>query len=49
MRRNTIRAQVETFAAQLEGRALITETLLEEVTALVEWPVAIAGQFEARF
>ncbi len=49
MRRNTIRAQVEAFAAQLEGRALIAEALLEEVTALVEWPVAIAGQFDARF
>ena len=49
MRRNTIRAQVEAFAAQLEGRALIAEALLDEVTALVEWPVAIAGQFEARF
>jgi glycyl-tRNA synthetase beta chain len=49
MRRDTIRAQVEAFAAELEGRALIAEALLEEVTALVEWPVAIAGQFEARF
>jgi len=49
MRRNTIRAQVEAFAAQLDGRALIAEALLDEVTALVEWPVAIAGQFEARF
>jgi glycyl-tRNA synthetase beta chain len=49
MRRNTIRAQVEAFAEQLEGRALIAEALLEEVTALVEWPVAIAGQFDARF
>jgi len=48
-RSETIRAQVATLAAQLEGRALITEALLEEVTALVEWPVAIAGQFEARF
>jgi len=49
MRSDTIRAQVEAIAAQLGGRALITEALLEEVTALVEWPVAIAGQFEARF
>jgi glycyl-tRNA synthetase beta chain len=48
-RSETIRAQVAALAAQLEGRALITEALLEEVTALVEWPVAIAGQFEARF
>jgi glycyl-tRNA synthetase beta chain len=49
VRRDTIRAQVESLAAQLEGRALIGAALLDEVTALVEWPVAIAGQFEARF
>jgi glycyl-tRNA synthetase beta chain len=48
-RRDTIRAQVEALAAQLGGRALIGAALLDEVTALVEWPVAIAGQFEARF
>jgi glycyl-tRNA synthetase beta chain len=48
-RRATIRAQVEALATQLDGRALIVQALLEEVTALVEWPAAIAGQFEARF
>jgi glycyl-tRNA synthetase beta chain len=31
------------------GRALIEDALLDEVTALVEWPVPIAGQFEQRF
>jgi glycyl-tRNA synthetase beta chain len=48
-RRANIRAQVEQLAAGLSGRAIITEALLDEVTALVEWPVALAGQFEARF
>jgi glycyl-tRNA synthetase beta chain len=33
----------------LGGRALIEAELLDEVTALVEWPVPIAGQFEQRF
>jgi glycyl-tRNA synthetase beta chain len=31
------------------GTALIEDALLDEVTALVEWPVPIAGQFEQRF
>ena len=48
-RRERIRAQVAALAATLNGRALIREALLDEVTALVEWPVALAGRFEARF
>jgi glycyl-tRNA synthetase beta chain len=36
-------------ASDKQGRALIDDALLDEVTALVEWPVPIAGQFEARF
>ena len=48
-RRANIRAQVEQLAAGLAGRAIVTDTLLDEVTALVEWPVALAGQFEPRF
>jgi len=50
-RRELIRAGV-TATAQVCGagcRALIDDTLLEEVTALVEWPVPLAGQFEQRF
>jgi glycyl-tRNA synthetase beta chain len=48
-RRERIREQVVTTAAALSGTALISEAVLDEVTALVEWPVAVAGQFEARF
>ena len=48
-RRERIRTEVNQVARVLEGRALITEALLEEVTALVEWPVALAGHFEPRF
>jgi glycyl-tRNA synthetase beta chain len=48
-RRAEIRRQVEALAASLEGRAIIADALLDEVTALVEWPVALAGQFDARF
>ncbi len=49
-RRSTgIRAQVERLAGELGGRAVIDPDLLDEVTSLVEWPVAIAGGFEERF
>ena len=48
-RREMIRAGVTKAATELGGRALIGEALLDEVTALVEWPVPIAGQFEERF
>ena len=48
-RRALIRQQVETLASSLHGRAVLDEALLDEVTALVEWPVAIAGEFDASF
>jgi len=48
-RRNEIRNQVESRAAALGAVAVIDEDLLDEVTALVEWPVALAGSFEERF
>ena len=48
-RRETIRDAVEQLATELGGTAVIDEALLDEVTALVEWPVAIAGSFEERF
>ncbi len=48
-RRERVRAGVSAAAAAAGGEALIVEPLLDEVTALVEWPVAIAGRFEARF
>ncbi|HXY76032.1 MAG TPA: glycine--tRNA ligase subunit beta, partial [Steroidobacteraceae bacterium] len=43
------RDQVIAAAAGLNGLALVSQTLLEEVTALTEWPVALAGSFEERF
>jgi glycyl-tRNA synthetase beta chain len=50
-RRELIRAGVSAAAAAAgEGcRALIDEALVDEVTALVEWPVPLAGCFEQRF
>jgi glycyl-tRNA synthetase beta chain len=48
-RRDRVRAQAEATAAELGGIAVIKPELLDEVTALVEWPVALAGNFERRF
>jgi glycyl-tRNA synthetase beta chain len=48
-RRDSIRAGVRAAAVAAGGTALIEEALLDEVTALVEWPVPVAGQFEQRF
>ena len=48
-RRERIREQVLARAAQLGGRAVMQDALLDEVTALVEWPVAIEGRFDERF
>ncbi|MDR9424682.1 MAG: glycine--tRNA ligase subunit beta [Marinobacter sp.] len=49
-RREQIRAGVEELArTEANGQAVIDEDLLDEVTALVEWPVALTGQFEERF
>ena len=48
-RREMIRAGVRAAAAQVGGSALIEDGLLDEVTALVEWPVPLTGQFEQRF
>lgn len=49
VRRDKIVAQVEKLAESLGGKAVIERDLLDEVTALVEWPVALAGKFEQRF
>jgi glycyl-tRNA synthetase beta chain len=45
-RRERIREQLK---ATTVGTPLVSDALLDEVTALVEWPVAITGQFEPRF
>ncbi len=48
-RRTMIRAQIEEVATKLGGTAAIDDALLDEVTALVEWPVALAGDFDPEF
>lgn len=48
-RRERIRAGVEVLAAAAGGRALIDPELLDEVTALNEWPVPLLGRFDAHF
>ncbi len=48
-RRAMIRKQVEDKAAELGGEVRIDADLLDEVTALVEWPQAISGRFDKEF
>ncbi len=48
-RRQMIRDQVEVEASALQANALVDAELLDEVTGLVEWPVALTGSFEERF
>lgn len=48
-RRALIAERVKAEAAALGAVAVIDEDLLDEVTGLVEWPVALAGSFEERF
>lgn len=48
-RRALVKAQVEEEGRKLNANAQIDEDLLDEVTALNEWPVALTGRFEERF
>ncbi len=48
-RREIIKEKTLAVAESLNGVAIIDEDLLNEVTALVEWPVPIAGDFEESF
>ncbi|WP_456377774.1 glycine--tRNA ligase subunit beta [Thiolapillus sp.] len=48
-RRDNIKTQVEKVAETLGGKADIDAALLDEVTALNEWPVAITGSFEEKY
>jgi glycyl-tRNA synthetase beta chain len=40
---------VQAAAEAAGGRAVVDPTVLDEVTALTEWPVPLAGEFEPRF
>ena len=48
-RRQLILEQILELASSLNGDAVIPEALLEEVCGLVEYPVALVGQFEEHF
>lgn len=48
-RREMIRTSATHAAQAIGGIAVIDPELLDEVTALVEWPVAVTGSFDARF
>ena len=48
-RRATIADQAKASAASIGGEAVIDEDLLDEVTNLVEWPMAVDGCFGAEF
>ena len=48
-RREAIRGQVFEAAVRSGGQAVIDEDLLAEVTAMVEWPVALLGDFDSQF
>ena len=48
-RKEAVRGQVNEIALKVKGKAMIDEDLLEEVSAMVEWPVAVMGNFEKRF
>lgn len=48
-RRAIIEQRVHELAARENGTAIVPEALLDEVTALVEWPVPLVCSFEERF
>ncbi|MEZ5481075.1 MAG: glycine--tRNA ligase subunit beta [Porticoccaceae bacterium] len=48
-RRERIRNGIQSCAESAGGTAVIDEDLLNEVTALNEWPVSLAGEFDKRF
>lgn len=48
-RKEMIRTQVEAAAETMGGRAVMDDALLEENTALVEWPVSVTGSFDVLY
>lgn len=48
-RRNLIEKRVKELAAEQQGTAIAPAALLDEVTALVEWPVPLVCSFEEHF
>ncbi len=48
-RRRIIETAATAAAEELGGEAILDPDVLDEVTALVEWPVAITGSFDKKF
>ncbi|MDH5389252.1 MAG: glycine--tRNA ligase subunit beta, partial [Gammaproteobacteria bacterium] len=48
-RKDVIRQQVEQAATAVGGQVVMDEELLQEVAGLVEWPVAVLGDFDEEF
>ncbi|CAI1957397.1 TPA: glycine--tRNA ligase subunit beta [Serratia fonticola] len=48
-RKSLIKRDAELAAQQIGGKADLSESLLEEVTSLVEWPVVLTAKFEEKF
>ncbi|RTZ67036.1 MAG: glycine--tRNA ligase subunit beta [Aquificaceae bacterium] len=48
-RREMVRQQAEAAAKAVGGVAHIDNNLLDEVTALIEWPIAVSGSFDKEF
>src|SRR5476649_967091 len=49
LRKAHIKRDAEAAAREIGGIADLTESLLEEVTSLVEWPVVLTAKFEEKF
>ncbi|MBV4414432.1 glycine--tRNA ligase subunit beta [Enterobacteriaceae bacterium YMB-R22] len=48
-RKAQIKADAQAAARQIGGNADLSDSLLEEVTSLVEWPVVLSAKFEEKF
>ncbi|NUU65807.1 glycine--tRNA ligase subunit beta [Enterobacteriaceae bacterium BIT-l23] len=48
-RKAKIKADAEAAARQIGGNADLSDSLLDEVTSLVEWPVVLTAKFEEKF
>ena len=48
-RQSIIKRQAARLANKVGARVVIRQDLMDEVTGLVEWPVALAGEFDRRF
>ncbi len=48
-RKTMIEEAVDKVAEEVNGQAVVDENLLDEVTALVEWPVVFSGVFDEKY